>query len=279
MWFFYALLAAVFWGVGQIFVKKGLKDISALFNNALATIIGFAIFIPFALSHTVNFDKFWQLLPFTIIVSALFISYYYAIGRGQLALTGTVVGTYPFVTVLLSLLFLGENPSVFQLLAISIIIVGTVLVAWPDKIQKKVILGSWLIWALLAVFMIGTADFLIKVLINQSDVYTYLFTYGFGSLIATAILVLIDKKGRQLPRFSKKTYLPTLIGVGMVEFGFFVFHLAVNEGLISLVSPISGIYVAITAVLAWLILKEHISKKHAIGIGLAALGVILIGIA
>ncbi|HSA83904.1 MAG TPA: DMT family transporter [Patescibacteria group bacterium] len=278
MWLLYSLLAAVLWGVGQIFVKKGLNKTSELFNNVLAGLMGFTIFIPFALAHEVQFDKFWQLLPFTCIVSALFFSYYYAIGKGKLALTGTVIGTYPFVTVLLSFLFLGEKLSQFQFLAISLIIIGTIFVALPDR-KQKIIIGTWLFLALLAVFMLGTADFLIKLLMTQSDIYTYLFTYAFGSLIVSVIFILLDKKGRKLPPLSRKNYLATFLGVGMIETGFFVFHLAANEGLISLVTPISGIYVAITAVLAWLILKEKIDKKHAFGITLAALGVILVGIA
>lgn len=278
MWLFYTLLAAMLWGVGQIFVKKGLQNISALFSNVYSSLLGFFIFVPFSLAHGVNFDKILQILPLTFIAALLFISYYYVIGRGQLAITGTVVGTYPFVTVILSLLFLNENPSIFQIMAIAVIILGTIFVAWPNKI-RKVTLGTWLIWALTAVVMIGTADFLIKLLMNQSDVYTYLFTYAFCSLLASTIFIFIDKKGRQLPQFTKKNYLHALIGISMIEIGFFIFHLAINEGLISLVSPIAGIYVAITAILAWIFLKEKIDTIHFVGITLAAIGVILIGIA
>lgn len=277
MWLFYTLLAAVCWGVGQIFVKKGLQDISPLMNNILATIIGTLLFLPFALSHQVHFDKFWQLFPFTCFVSFLFFAYYYVIGRGQLALTGTILGTYPFITVILSLLFLHEAPSIFQKLAIGTIILGTVIVALPNKVNK-IHVGTWLWWTLLGVFMLGLGDFLVKFLMNQSDLYTYLFTYAFGSTFVTILFYLFDKKGRALPKFTRKNYFSTLIGVGLVEFGFFLFHLAVNGGLVSLVSPISGIYVAITAVLAWFVLKEKIDKKHAFGIILAAIGVILIGI-
>jgi uncharacterized membrane protein len=93
------------------------------------------------------------------------------------------------------------------------------------------------------------------------------------------ILLAIDKKGRVLPKFSREKYLPTLVGVGMMELGFFIFHLALVDGYVSLVSPISGVYVAITAVLAWLILKEKISKFQFAGIALCAIGVILVGIA
>lgn len=277
MWLFFTLLAALFWGIGQIFVKKGLTNTSALFNNILSTCIGFLIFIPFSLTHEIHFDKFWQIAPFAGIVSLLFVSYYYTIGRGQLSLTGTIIGTYPLITVILSLLFLGENPSVFQKMAIGTIIFGTIFVAWPKSVQQ-VKLGSWIWWALLSVVMLGTSDFLIKLLMNQTDLYTYLFIYGFSSLFVAGIVWFFDKKGRKLPPFTKEHYLPTLIGVGMIEFGFFLFHLALNGGLASLVTPISGIYVAITAILAWIVLKEKITKMHAVGIALAAIGVILIGI-
>jgi len=278
MWLIYALTAAVLWGVGQVIVKKGFKNISALFTNIYTAILGFFLFVPFALSHGVNFSLIPQIAPLTFVAAFLLPSYYYVIGKGQLSLTGTIIGIYPLITVILSLLFLHENPSIYQKIAIGIIILGTFLVAMPNKIQK-IKLGSWLFWALTAAVMIGTADFLIKVLMNQSDLYTYVFTYAFAALLATSIIAFFDKKGRKLPPFNKKFYLATLIGAGMIQTGFFIFHLAIADGFISLVSPISGIYVAITAVLAWIFLKEKINKIQAVGIALSALGVVLVGIA
>ncbi|HEX8931718.1 MAG TPA: EamA family transporter, partial [Patescibacteria group bacterium] len=227
-------------------------------------------------SHHIHFEQFLQLTPFTILVALLLLSYYYAINHGQISLTGTVVGTYPAFTVLLSFMFLHEAPSLFQKLAIIAIILGTVLVAFPNKVQKAK-LNHWIWWAILALLTIGTSDFVIKVLLLKYDIYTYLFTYSFSSFLVTLALLLIDKKGRKIPKFNLKLYLPTLIGVTMLELGFFFLHLALRDGLVSLVSPISGIYVAITAVLAWIFLKEKINKIQAIGVVLAAIGVILVG--
>jgi uncharacterized membrane protein len=278
MWLFYALLTALTLGIGQIFVKKGLKDISPLFNTALATVMGFFIFIPFALLGGVQFDQVFLIAPVALLIAVLFLVYYYALNHGQISLTGTVIGTYPIVTIILSLLFIHEAPSLYQKLAIGLVLLGTTLVALPNKLEK-VHFGKWFWWALAAVFTIGIADFLIKVLINEYDVFTYLFTYGFCSMLVTGTLCLLDKKGRVLPKFSWKYYLPTLIGVGLIEFSFFIFHLALVDGYISLVSPISGIYVAITAILAWIILKERLSKIQIFGIALSTIGVVLIGIA
>lgn len=277
MWLFYALLTAVFLGIGQIFVKKGLKDISPLFNTALSTLLGSFIFIPFALFNGVHFDHVLLIAPIALLIAILFLIYYYALNHGQISLTGTVIGTYPIITIILSLLFIHEAPSLYQKLAIGLVILGTTFVALPSKLEK-IHFGMWFWWAITAVFTIGIADFLIKVLINTYDVFTYLFTFSFCSMFVTAMLCLLDKKGRVLPKFTWKYYLPTLIGVGLIEFSFFIFHLALVDGYISLVSPISGIYVAITAILAWIILKEKLSKIQFFGIALSTLGVILIGI-
>lgn len=280
MWLFYTLLAAILLGVGQIFAKKGLKSTTPLYNNVLTTILGIFLMIPYSLTHGVQFDKILGIVPLTIIAASLFLSYYYLINKGQISLTGTIIGTYPFFTVILSLLFLHEAPSVYQKLAIFLIIIGTIFVAMPDKVQhlKSIKIGGWLFWAICGILFIGTGDFLIKLLINQTDLYTYLFTYTFCSVFVTGLSFFIDKKGRILPPFAFKLYLPTLIGATIMETSFFVFHIAVSMGLLSLVSPICSIYVAITAILAWIVLKETINKTQGIGIALAALGVILIGI-
>ena len=47
---------------------------------------------------------------------------------------------------------------------------------------------------------------------------------------------------------------------------------------ISLVGPVSSIYPAIVAVLAVKFLKESISAKHGVGIGITILGLILVGV-
>lgn len=280
MWLFLSLLAAVFWGVGQIIIKKGYNNLSPLFNNILAAVIIFILTVPLSLLNGINFSLIPSILPLAIIIAILFLSYYYIIGIGQVSFTGTVIGTYPALTILLSFLFLHENPSNYQKLAALIILVGITLIALPNDARefKKLKIGIWFWWAIFGAITVGFGDFFIKVAINNSDVYTYLFTYAICLPIVSGISIFFDKKGRKLPSFSLNKYLPTLVGVTMMELGFVSFHFALSQGLLSLVTPISSIYVAITAILAWLLLKEKISKIQAIGIALSAIGVVLVGI-
>lgn len=280
MWLFYSLLAAIFWGVGQVIIKKGFKHLPPLFNNVLAATILFAIIMPLSLTHGVHFENIISILPLTIVVAIIFLIYYYVINLGQVSLTGTIISISPLITVILSIIFLHESLNIFQKMAIGLILSGVVCLALPEKIYelKKNKIGNWFLWALLTAVFIGFADFLIKLLITQSDVYTYLFTYSFCVVFVSAISIFFDRKGRKLPIFSFKSYLPTIAGVIFMEIGFLSFHFAISEGFVSLVAPISAIYVAITAVLAWMLLKEKINKIQFAGIALATIGVILIGI-
>jgi uncharacterized membrane protein len=278
MWLFFTFIAALFWGVGQIVIKKGLSNVPPLFNNVLAAIIVPALVLPYVLSHDIHYEKIISILPLTIIVAILWLAYYYIIGKGQLAFTGTIIGTAPIITVFLSFLFLNENPSVIQKVAIGLILIGTTFLALPEK-GARFKLGSWFWWAVTMALIAGVCDFMIKLLITQSDLYTYLFTYAICMFIVSFLSILFDPKGRKaMPAFNLKAYAPTIIGVTIMEIAFISFHFALSDGLASIVAPVSSIYIAITAILAWLILKEKINKLHFAGIALAAIGVVLVGI-
>jgi uncharacterized membrane protein len=235
--------------------------------------------IPFALTMGVNFSNVPVAYAYSLIVAGLLMSYYYIAGMGQISLTGTIIATYPLITVVLSFLFLQENPSMPQKVAILLTIAGAIFIAMPAKLtQMRAHIGSWFWWAVSCAVASGVADLFSKVAINESDMSTYLFAYPFASATVVVISFFFDKKGRKIPKITKKLYLPTVLGVGMMELGLFFFYLAIGAGLVSLVSPISSIYVAITAILARIFLKEKITKLQTVGIIFSVAGIILVGI-
>ncbi|EKD99439.1 MAG: hypothetical protein ACD_22C00256G0012 [uncultured bacterium] len=48
-WFIPAILASLFWGIGQTFIKKGLSDVTPFVSNLLIASFTFMLYIPFAL--------------------------------------------------------------------------------------------------------------------------------------------------------------------------------------------------------------------------------------
>ena len=106
-WFVLALCAAVFWAVGQVLVKKGFEHIpplwSNIFTNGLVCIIHI-VPVLFLSGFRINIPSIPILI--TIFFTASFYhTFYYAISKGEVSLTGTLVAGYPMITVLLSGLF------------------------------------------------------------------------------------------------------------------------------------------------------------------------------
>ena len=124
----------------------------------------------------------------------------------------------------------------------------------------------------------GSGDFLTKLIIGQSDMYTFTLSHELAFIPVMMGLWLVDRKGRSMPRFQFKSWWPTLAGVGILQMGVLSFFIALSLGQASLVTPVSSIYQAITVVLAMVWLKEKVSFRQLMGIVLVVGGVLLFAV-
>ena len=276
MWLVYTLAAVGLWGVGAVLAKRGLTYVSPLWTNIIS--YGFVVItmFPWALNGGVNWEKLQMIFPWTLLTAGAYSTYYYVISRGEIALTGTVQSTYPLTTVILAKLFLGETTSGLQNLGIVAILMGAILIAWPKDVKVK--LESWVWWGAVGSIMAGSGDFLAKLIIGQSDVYTFTLSHELAFIPVMVGLWLVDKKSRDLPQLSVRSWLPILTGVGMLQIGVLSFFIALSLGKASLVTPVSSIYQAITVVLAMAWLKEKVTWRQLVGIGLAVSGVLILAV-
>ena len=279
-WFILALGAALFWGVSQVFIKRGFRDISPLWTNIFSGVVALVVWVPtvlFLLEFKLTVPPFPVLLPVLLVV-AFNMFYYYAISKGKLVLTGTVVAAYPLATIFWSAIFLAERLEVLQWLGVALMISGGIVVSLPEKQIHGKNNFSWLWWGLAGAAFLGTGDFLSKVVVNRIGAYSYIF---FNTIFFNLLLLanyLVDKKGRALPKFSWKKFLPSILGVTLLSTGTLLFYLAFDYGKVSLITPISSIYPAITVFLAIIFLKEKISQRQSLGIVGIILGLILVGL-
>ncbi len=262
-----------------MFAKKGLSHTTPLFNNLLGACLFFILAVPFALSNGANFSEVPRIFLPTCVIAALLLVYYYVINLEKVSLSGTIQSSYPLFTIILSFIFLHENPSLLQKLAALIVLAGTVILAAGEDIvlSKRIRFGRWFWIALAGAVMAGTSDFFAKTILNHTNTYSYILTYAIAYMCVAVLSALIDKNGRKLPKLNQKI-IPTFLGVSMMELGTITFYLAISLGLVSVVSPASSFYVGITAVLAWIFLKEKVNKLQVLGVILSAIGVIFLGI-
>lgn len=290
-WFAFSILASVFWAVGQVLVKKGFETVPPLWNNILSnTVILVVHIVP-----SLFLSRFRVVVPtpmiFGIIViqAAFYHTFYYAISKGEVSLTATVVAGYPVFTILLSRLILHETLTLFQASGVGIVIAGVVLVALPDRAAPESVRNpSWIVWGLTCAVLMGTGDFLAKFSIDRIGSYSHIFFLALISNPVGAINFLIDRKARRFPMHGTCTHgsstlafrkaAPTLLGITIVSVGTLLFFIAMGRGKASLIAPVSSIYPAIIAVLAVRFLGERITVKQGAGIGVIVLGLVMVGI-
>lgn len=288
MWIWYALLVMVTWGIGDVFAKKGMQKISPVWNNILA--VGFAVFvwIPFAYFHGGSFLSLTGIdLLIASFIALLYLTYYYAIERGKLILTATLLSTYQVTAVILSIIFLGERPTLIQSIAIFLIIIGTFLISFDEirrllsllKTKTSEIKMSWVVWGLFGGFCNGVGDFLSKIGVVRTGPYNFLLALAIGYVLSIGVNLLFDRKGiRRSPWKAPKLFIYTLIGTGFVEVGLIALNLAFETGPASLVSPIISSSIVVTVILAALFLKEKVTKIEFLGLITTISGIILLSV-
>lgn len=134
--FYFAILAAIVWGVAPVVEKIGLKNIeplSGVMVRSSGIIIGaviLAIFNNNALKLALKTDPKTMLFLFLggIIASILGqIFFYNALKQGEVSKMVPIAATYPLVSFLLGLLFFGESFTIAKGLGIGFVILGVFL--------------------------------------------------------------------------------------------------------------------------------------------------------
>lgn len=299
-WIFWALGASLFWSVGQIVSKKSLGHLTPLTYNLLTTVLGLVGYLAFAFFLGIKGSGF-SLTNFLILsfVTSTYLLYFYVTNLADISLVGTIWACYPITTMIFSVLFLGEKVTPQQAFFVLIILLGVALIGLPsrqDKIpnltparrslgeggdkdlgSKKMKFESWFWLAVFCAGLVGFSDFLTKVVINNVSMGDYYLIYALAGLPGMLMAFLLDKKGRVFPKLSKSLWLFASFGGLLFMLGNTFFFMAFSKGPASLVAPVSSSYQAVTVVLALVFLKEKLRKVQALGVALAALGIILIG--
>ncbi len=274
-WFIPAILASLVWGIGQALIKKGLSSVTPLLSNTFAVICALVVEIPFALIGGVKWEYFPFIFIFGLLANLPNFVFPYVIEKANVSLAGTLLATYPIYTIILSILFLKESLDIVQILGIIGIIVGMFYIAKPENEKFK--LAKWVIYAVIGSVAIGFGDFIGKISITKYGLYSFIMAFTLANIPCILITRLLDKTPIKL-RGDKKAYIYSMLGNVLMPLGLLFLYMAFSKGPASLASPIASTYPAITVLLAYFYLKEKITKTNFLGILMATVGVVLVGI-
>ena len=142
------LLAIVGTCSQSVFKKAFAIRHDAPFVFSVVSVISSALY--FSISAGSNFTFTWDYVPyavgFGVCYAASFLCFMYAIKEGSLALTSLALSYSLVIPTLFGLIFLGEDPTVFLVIGIVLLLVSLYLINY-EKGEKKITV-RWMIFTL-----------------------------------------------------------------------------------------------------------------------------------
>ena len=276
-----AIYASLMFGIGEAAIKKSFKEFVPSVAYAFAAIAGILFWIPLALLFGGSWHHFWVILPYALASAVLSEAFYfYALSKGQLSITATLLASYPVYTIGFSYIINNERLSGAEAVFVWLAVAGTLLACLPTKFNKgdewrKA--GSW-IWPLLAAAAAGLSDTISKSIINQTSSFDFLLVLALVQLPVAAVYLLLEKQGIAITirsvRQKPSDYFQAIVGALLSTVGVALLWVSFNTTLASVASPIVATSGAIVVLIATLFMGEKITSQHCMGIILVFIAVL-----
>lgn len=277
---FFALGALVFWGIGDFLIQRSTRkfgDWITLFY--IEAFVSLALF-PFVYKEAWRFFSFpSHLILFLVcigvveLVAALLD--FEALKRGKISVVEPILALEVPVIVSLGVIFVNEYPTALELLLITLVIMGIVLVSAKSKhglAAMKLERGAW--FAFLGTIAMGSLSFLIGVgARHTSPLFINWFTSFFAMTIIFVYLVSRSKVREAVADWKRNKRL--IVGVSAVDMmAWIAFAYSVLTIPIAIATSISEAYIVLASALGLVFNKEKLKSHQFVGMALAAIGVI-----
>lgn len=298
-----ALVAMFCWGIADFLQAMVIKKIGSLktmfFSSLLGILPTFVFFFYFFEIGKIHIDTFSFLLLFfagLVDVTGVY-NFMKSFELGDISVVTPISASYSLITVILAFLFLGESLSFLKIISIIIIISGIVLVSTDIKKLKTLNTAKGVKESLIALVVWGFYFFMMGVVSKRLIAYNIsafgstLFDakvsvainlFFFTSLINGLLMILfsgLKDINRNISILkTKNVLLFIIINFILYTIAWVAVNYGIAQDLVSIVTPVSSLYPALTVILAWIFLKEKLVLNQKIGIATTLVGIFLISL-
>ncbi len=196
---------------------------------------------------------------------------YQALARGQMGITAPLIAVLATGFPVIVSLVLEGLPQLTQLVGFGLALLSVWFISRSEDSGGR-LTGIRLI--LLAGAGLGG----FAILIHQVSDHAVFWPLVAARIASTTLMFALAYSGRRV-WYPPPKLVPLVLVAGLLDVsGNIFFVLAVQAWRLDIAAVLSGLYPAITVLLAWVVLKEQISRAHALGITAAILSIILIAL-
>ena len=285
MWILFAFGSAIFAGLTAILAKCGIRKTDSDAATAIRTIVvlifsWIMVLITGSVGTIASLStKTWLFLALSgIATGASWLCYFKALQMGDVNKVVPIDKSSTILTIILAFIFLGEPITLVKGIAVVLIGVGTFMMIQkketadePEKPKGR----SWLIYALLSTVFASLTAILGKVGIEGVE-------SNLGTAIRTCVVlvmawVVVFVKGKQHTiREIPKNELGFICLSGLATGGSWLcYYKALHDGMASVVVPIDKLSILVSIAFSFIVFKERLTKKAAVGLCLIVAGTLI----
>ena len=282
MWIFFAVGSAFFAGITAILAKCGIKQTDSDVATAVRTIVvllfsWIMVFLVGSASQIGNISSYtWTFLILSgLATGASWLCYFRALQLGDINKVVPIDKCSIVLTVLLAFFLLSEPISLKKLVGLAAITWGTLLMIQKRASTSGTAGHAWLFYAVLSAVFASLTSIFGKIGITgvESNLGTALRT---GVVLLMAWLVVLVKGKQSLVTHIPGSELIYILLSGIATgASWLCYYKALQDGLASVVVPIDKLSILVTIGFSWVVFKETLSRKAAVGLFCIVLGTLL----
>ena len=190
-------------------------------------------------------------------------------------ITAAVSCTTPMFALSGAILFLGETLTAGNVLGTAVIVLGMLVLTWVDSARPR----DWPLWAIALPFAASAIRALAQVLTKAGlALWSSPYAAGLIGYTVSAVVILVAARVGRAPRVTDRRAALWFVATGFFNgTSLFLLYVALNQGKVSLISPIVATYPLFTLGLSMLLLRhERVTQRVAVGAVLTVAGVIVL---
>ena len=280
MWLFFALGSAFFAGITAVLAKIGIEHVNSTLATALRTVVvlAFSWLMVFVVGSQGGIAQISGPTLLFLVLSGLstgasWLCYFKALQLGDVNKVAPIDKSSTVLTILLAFLFLGEPVSIPQALGVVGIGVGTLLMIAKKEVEDgKPHSKAWLVYAFLSAVFASLTSIFGKIGVEnvESNLGTAIRTIVV--LVMAWVMVFVTGEQKGIRSIGKKSWVFLFLSGITTGLSWLCYYRALQDGPASVVVPIDKLSILVTIVFSWIVLKEKLTPKAAVGLVLILAG-------
>ena len=280
MWLFFALGSAFFAGITAVLAKIGIENVNSTLATALRTVVvlAFSWLMVFVVGSQGGIAQISGTTLLFLVLSGLstgasWLCYFKALQLGDVNKVAPIDKSSTVLTILLAFIFLGEPVSIPQALGVVGIGVGTLLMITKKEVEDgKPHSKAWLVYAFLSAVFASLTSIFGKIGVEnvESNLGTAIRTIVV--LVMAWVMVFVTGEQKGIRSIGKKSWVFLFLSGITTGLSWLCYYRALQDGPASVVMPIDKLSILVTIVFSWIVLKEKLTPKAAVGLVLILAG-------